>query len=1319
MRRTTIAVAAIAVGAVVLWTTAGLAADPQVKLLAGDAARTVFEVSFPAHDAVSAAPALVIPVDAQPTWRVRSATWWTDPAGAPDPAGLIRVEGPLAMRGVGLFYVGVLPQVGAAAPASVVIEVDHPAGAGQAPWLTRVDDEPAWLAEAATESAPPNLVNRAMYPRLRVAARLASTAAAKAARRVVPEWFALNDTWVRLELKDTGPYALTGEQLRAMNVSLPQIVPATLRLYRGGGDMLPEDPTVADDDLADRMGLNEVAIAVEAGTDGTFDLADRILFYGFGSDTWLDRLQPTALPLDTFEHRSCDAAVYWLTWEDAGDPTPLPGTPRRIATVAAPAHAGLEPLTQHWARLHAEENYASVPGVVQDMFAWESGIISSLAESFYLEAVVTGEPTTFVADVRGRTANRVTPTFRTRAWLNNDSVSPASLVIPEAMLDDSLRIRLRGTSTRAITGPNLLRLSYDNYNVDGAGGGNHMPMVLDSFDIRFRQSLDKARISGAVACNHWADEVAAPGMQVNLQVAVPAAQVVRVWDVSDAASVRALLPTAESGALTIGLTREPGTSAQLLVIAEDDFLTVAAGAKVAVSPLRETVGAVDYIVIAPPAFRAAAEALADLRRRVLPGVANPAVAVVTTDDIYANFSGGQKDPLAIRNFLRWNFLAYGQRLRYACLVGDASVDYRNRLDFDPATQLVDWLPTPYDTDFPRYIPNSDDGDSNPFATDDGLATFDAPQSGRQYDAPDIATGRLIVTSPASALEMVERIRRYTESPPAGLWRNRALFIADDLRTPRVDGESYHTVQADSLARSYVPASIDLEKVYGINYPLVGQYKPAARADLLNRLNAGQTIMYYVGHGSPTLLSDEQMMLGTDARALTNGERRFLFLALSCDVGMYAETTSQSMAEDMVISRDGGAIAAIAASMVSYVTSNNWLSNQYFSALYPQQHVRAEVTIGDALRAAKLALWQPDGNDFTMRNSRRYTLLGDPALRLPHPIDDLAFAADSLDTLRTGRPHLVAIDLAAQGVTAGTGVTYDLRVEESALDRRYYGVRTWREAGNTMFRGTGTAGEDPLTVPFLAPLQMRRGQMGRVRLIINDHGQERVAVARVPAVAAAAGTDDHQGPTIALALENGRYRVQPGTSLQATLTDTSGINILGSNPSSSVLLEFDGNGLYTDASDLFAFAPGSYTRGRLDMPLPADLGTGPHQVALLASDMFDNVGSDTLSFELSAAGVTDIYDATVFPNPTPGPCRLVCEVTDAMSLQWDIYTVSGRRIRSLRAEPAGAGPAILAWDGRDGEGDPIANGVYLFVLRGTAPADPGHQIRKTGQLVIMR
>jgi hypothetical protein len=324
----------------------------------------------------------------------------------------------------------------------------------------------------------------------------------------------------------------------------------------------------------------------------------------------------------------------------------------------------------------------------------------------------------------------------------------------------------------------------------------------------------------------------------------------------------------------------------------------------------------------------------------------------------------------------------------------------------------------------------------------------------------------------------------------------------------------------------------------------------------------------------------------------------------------------------------------------------------------------------------------------------------------------------VDSLRTGRLHEVSVDLTAAEVQPGPGTTYELRVQESGSDEVYHNTLTWRRPGNDVFRGNGVLESDDALIPFIAPINLRTGPHGRFRAIVDGGDGEYSAVFRSTVAQVAAGTDDVEGPDIDLSFPGRRTTVRPGDPLTATLLDTSGVNILASNPANSILLEFDGSGIFTNVSTDVIFEPGSYSRATLTTALPPDLELGRHAVVMTASDMFGNVGRDTLSFELQAAATTALRDVTIFPNPTPGPCRLICDLSGPMNLQWDIYTVSGRRVRTVRESFAEGGPAVIDWDGRDGEGDEIANGVYLYVLRGESAGD-SHGFRETGQLVIMR
>ena len=55
------------------------------------------------------------------------------------------------------------------------------------------------------------------------------------------------------------------------------------------------------------------------------------------------------------------------------------------------------------------------------------------------------------------------------------------------------------------------------------------------------------------------------------------------------------------------------------------------------------------------------------------------------------------------------------------------------------------------------------------------------------------------------------------------------------------------------------------------------------------------------------------------------------------------------------------------------------------------------------------------------------------------------------------------------------------------------------------------------------------------------------------------------------------------------------------------------------------------------------------------------------------------------------------LSDPLDVEVKIYTIAGRLIQSLHTITAGEPMVRVPWDGRDRDGDAIANGVYLYKL----------------------
>jgi hypothetical protein len=112
-------------------------------------------------------------------------------------------------------------------------------------------------------------------------------------------------------------------------------------------------------------------------------------------------------------------------------------------------------------------------------------------------------------------------------------------------------------------------------------------------------------------------------------------------------------------------------------------------------------------------------------------------------------------------------------------------------------------------------------------------------------------------------------------------------------------------------------------------------------------------------------------------------------------------------------------------------------------------------------------------------------------------------------------------------------------------------------------------------------------------------------------------------------------------------------------------------------------------------LDYDWTPGPHRVAVMRG------GETWEAITLVVDGRARIVDGVIFPNPFRDHVAFLYQLTSGMrSGELSVYTLSGRRIWRERLSGdqliEGDGRRLF-WDGRDGAGDRVANGVYLSLL----------------------
>ncbi|MEJ0031754.1 MAG: C25 family cysteine peptidase [Bacteroidota bacterium] len=252
------------------------------------------------------------------------------------------------------------------------------------------------------------------------------------------------------------------------------------------------------------------------------------------------------------------------------------------------------------------------------------------------------------------------------------------------------------------------------------------------------------------------------------------------------------------------------------------------------------------LIVAHPNFLDAANRLASHRSSTY----GLDVKIVTPQQIYNEYSGGRQDITAIRDFVRSLYLKTPGTLQNLLLFGRGSYDYKDRLfsntNYVPiyeSRNSLDPLLTYSSDDFYGFLQDNE-GEWKESVSDDNTM--------------DIGVGRLPVTDPDQASDIVDKLIAYDNHPDMSLSKQRVLFVADD-------GDwNIHQMQAEDLAETFevLYKNYHTQKVYLDAYEqeniASGQISPKAKEALQEQINRGYDIVNYTGHGSERVWMQERI-----------------------------------------------------------------------------------------------------------------------------------------------------------------------------------------------------------------------------------------------------------------------------------------------------------------------------------------------------------------------------------------------------------------------------------------------------------------------------
>jgi hypothetical protein len=687
----------------------------------------------------------------------------------------------------------------------------------------------------------------------------------------------------------------------------------------------------------------------------------------------------------------------------------------------------------------------------------------------------------------------------------------------------------------------------------------------------------------------------------------------------------------------------------------------------------------DVLIVAPTEFMSKAADLSEIYHNDL----NLDAKVADQQDILNQFSGGMPDPNAMRLCAKY-LMDSGSPLRYLTLLGSGVSDWRN---FSGAAGAKNRIMV-----FQRGIEASDD-------------VFGYLH---QANSPELGIGRYPAQTLAQLELQIAHMQNYLEGGHAGWWRNTMLFLADDNQKSATVDSIDHTGNIQTNAE-VVSRACYVDKIFSIQYD-VDEYhnKPQVRDLMIDKLNRGTLIWYYSGHGGPDIIGDERYFMISDLPSLNNLDCLPLFLAASCDVGEYDLWGVDCLAEQLTYQENGGVIGSIAATRASEPTANTRLMSAFFIHLLNERE-----TVGRALMDAKA--------DEDTGNSELYNLLGDPTLPInpPSRLENITLDGDTFPTLKTISAH----GNYQLGETDGVVEVRVLDSEKTTTITANH-VFTFTNSGNLILRGTATMTDGRFDADFVIPYDITQGSTARVlSYYCNpvDHTDAVCYKQDLPFLGHDYLAENPDAPSIRIWMDSRGFvdgdPVGASPILIVEAADSNGVNILGT-PGHRILARLDDSNELTDITESFFYNCDSHTTGELQYQLEG-LAKGAHTVQVIVVDNLNTPAIATANFrvtgEAGESAVASIQDPLPCPSPWDGKGRFnfTFFLTEDANVSISIHTMTGKKIRTIKAPGLSKGFQSVAWDGRDAEGDKLANNTYFYVIRAkTVGAKGGDEAKGT-------
>lgn len=1113
--------------------------------------------------------------------------------------------------------------------------------------------------------------------------------------------------WFKISVKEDGLFKIDRQFLIDLGVDVDNLNPQHINIFGNGDGLLPKlNSAPRTDDLAKN------AIIVVGESDGSFDPSDYILFYAWGPHRWYD----DGTEFYQERHVFSDISTYFININPAE-------TPLRVENV----YNSPDPVT------HTVTDYNFFDVHEQDLVSLVNGGSRWYGELFDTELtrtftfsvpdIVTSTPATFEVSIASNvnnsggtaqnysiggdllhTANLPAHTDYGRSTVNFQDATPTAvmpLVINIVRNSPDVLTYLDKITMNARRSLKFYGTEMAFSDLNSVGTGNVADYTISNFPSNgfVLEITDRHQ--------PWMVNGTLNGTDYNFQL--------------NADSLR-----------------------RFVVSNGSDFKTPTRIGRVEFQNLHGLEQA-DYVIVSNKLFVNEAERLANLHR------ANGLVVhVVTTDQVFNEFSSGMQDATAIRMLAKMFYdrgsTLPGPKLKYLCLFGDGTYDPKNRV----ANNNNFVLTFQYDRN------NYTEDHIGMMPADDYFGILDDNEAIGSSDLIDVAVGRMLVSDNQMAKELVDKVEHYmrngssiysTEntncssdeySSTFGDWRTKYVLIADD------EESNYFLVNDVEPQYEYVKDTLpemNCQKIYLDAYTQVatagGERYPDVNDAITTAIERGALLVNYVGHGGEVGVAEERVITVPMIQDWRNIDVLPLIVSATCEFTKFDDPDRVSAGEWASLNPYGAAIALMTTTRSVYFSVNTNIGEAFIREVFQRESNMLPRTFGEIISATK--------NEVSGDNKRSFTLIGDPALRIALP--NLSVVTDSIngedpalytDTIKalskvTIKGHINDyngnINTGFNGVVYPT--VYDKPKSQQTLsnDGAASPVYTFETQNNKVYSGKASIVNGSFEFTFIVPKDINYAvDFGKISYYAENGTTDAFGYDTSFLIGGLDpnGISDNVGPEIELYVNDENF-VNGGITdetpiLIADVFDENGINTVGNGIGHDIVAVLDGEtGDPIVLNDFYTADLDSYQSGQIRYNFPT-LDPGPHTLTLKVWDVNNNSSEASIDFVVQEKEEITLDHVLNYPNPFTTYTEFFFEHNQActnLDVQIQILTVAGNLVKTINEQIICNGFRIpgIPWDGLDDFGDQLAKGVYVY--RVTVRTPDGQTADKTEKLVILR